>query len=132
MKKLKKFFTIGLATTLTLSYATMAFAYAGNDDSESFGDDSTMTCHIDVDDTYAHASVSTDITSDLSIDGVAYYYSIDGDGTYSAALYGGQNETTSYGTSTHRSSSYMIQAQATFSVSAEDGSSNNMFLECSE
>jgi len=126
-KNLKKSLTIGLAIIMTLSFSMLAFA---SDGSAPLGD-SNMWFTIHVDGNSAYAGISTNITSYLSIDGEANYYSVWDDDSHTTYLYGGADETSDYSVSTYRDGAEMYYAGATFTAYANDGGYNSVFLNCS-
>ena len=128
-KKLKKLLTIGLATVMTLSFSMLAFAYSENNGSDSLGE-GTMWYHIHVDGTNAYAGVSTNVTSDLFVDGDAHYFSVWDSYDHVTYLYGGAEQTTDYGVSASRDGSQMYYAEATFRASSNDGGNNAPFINC--
>jgi len=105
----------------------MAFA---DDGSAPLGE-GTMWYTIHVDGTSAYAGISTNITSDFSIDGTAYYYDVYGN-AHMTSLYGGADQTTDYGVSVNRNSTEMYYAEATFRASSNDGGYNAAFLNCTD
>lgn len=127
MKLSKKIVTLGLATVMTFSFSMMAFAYQSDYGEKPLGD-SYMSGHLDIDGTYAHASMDAGVTSDLYIEGRAHYWNVYGD-EHETGILSGASQTTSCGTTLHRNMCEFISAWADFSACSNDGGDNSLRLE---